>query len=190
MRHLTKNTMTQSVTETTKSANRKAEHMQALTTFQGIDLCDQWTAQSDALRQKAIALWQRNAILPPHEAAEERARQIVLVALDGAGDAVGVTTAYQGLLPAQQPGAARAACYFYRMFIQPQSRLPHLMRTMVTTTYDVLRNARQDHDPKVFAVITENPSLTKPGVLKLFARNGYHPQAKLPGERLLILKEF
>ena len=54
--------------------------MQALTTFQGIDLHDQWNAQSDALRQKTIALWRRNAILPPNENAEDRARQIALVA--------------------------------------------------------------------------------------------------------------
>jgi hypothetical protein len=164
--------------------------MQALTTFQGIDLHDQWNAQSDALRQKAIALWQRNAILPPNENAEDRARQIALVALDQSGDAIGVTTAYEGLLPSQRPDDASSACYYYRMFIQPQSRLPHLMRIMTTTTYDVLRNTRQDHDPKVFALITENPSLTNPGMLKLFARNGYYPQADLSGGRLLIAKEF
>lgn len=164
--------------------------MHEIANFHGISLVDQWNDPSTEIEEKVIALWERNGILPPGADARDRVKQVVLVALDADGQAIGVNTAYTGDLPGRAEGQARVSCYFYRMFIQAESRTPHLMRIMTTSAYDVLGAQRPDDGPDVFAIVTDNLGLTRPGMLKLFQRHGYSPRMRLPGGKLLIVKEF
>ena len=164
--------------------------MQENINFHGISLINQWGSLSKELEEKVISLWDRNGVLPQNVTARERVKQVVLVALDANRDAIAVCTAYAGKLPKIQPARTQQSCYFYRMFIQPQSRVPHLMRIMTTSAYDVLRTQRPNDGPDVFAIITENLKLTQPAVIKLFERNGFTPKMTLSGGKLLIIKEF
>ncbi|MBF9058611.1 hypothetical protein HKCCSP123_05390 [Rhodobacterales bacterium HKCCSP123] len=170
--------------------NRVMPLMQEVANFHGISLIDQWSNPSKELGEKVIALWERNGILPPGADARDRVKQVVLVALNAEGEAIGVNTAYTGELPRLKPDDAPVSCYFYRMFIQAESRTPHLMRIMTTSAYDVLDAQRPDDGPDVFAIITDNLGLTRPGMLKLFQRYGYIPKMRLPGGKLLIVKAF
>ena len=164
--------------------------MQEITKFHGISLIDQWTNPSMELEDKVIRLWERNGILPPGAAARDRVKQVVLVALDADSNAIGVNTAYRGELPVQNPDEKVSSCYFYRMFIQAESRTPHLMRIMTTSAFDVLRTHRPADGPDAFAIVTDNLGLTRPGMLKLFERHGYIAKMRLPGGKLLIVKDF
>jgi hypothetical protein len=163
--------------------------MHEIANFHGISLIDQWSNPSKELEEKVIALWERNGILPPNAVAQERVKQVVLVALDADGKAIGVNTAYTGELP-RAPDQAPVSCYFFRMFIENESRMPHLSRIMTTSAYDVLHAHRKDDGPSVFAIVTDNLGLTRPGVLNLFKRNGFFPKMRLPGGKLLIVKAF
>ena len=164
--------------------------MREIVNFHGISLIEQWGNPSKELEAKVLDLWERNGILPQNVAARERVKQVVLVAVDAYGDAIGVCTAYTGKLPGTRRAESQLSCYLYRMFIQAESRTPHLMRIMTTSAYDVLGAHRPNDGPDVFAIITENLKLTQPGMLKLFQRNGYIPKMRLPGGKLLIVKEF
>jgi hypothetical protein len=164
--------------------------MKLLTKFQDYDIIDNWTEPSAEVTQKVIDLWKRNSILPAGAAAEERAKQVVLAALNAEGKAVGVNTVYEGHFPHAPEAQDRVSCYFYRMFIEPAHRRPHLMRVMTTSAFDVLQTARPKDGPQSFIIITENPGLTGPGMLRLFERFGYRVWRKTPRGQLVIRRDF
>ena len=164
--------------------------MQPLLEFHGILLHNQWSLQSDKLRELAIKLWIRNSILPHGTAADDRAREFVVVAVNASGEAVGVNTVYKGELPKAAPDEQTRPCYFYRMFIQKESRRPHLMRAMTSMAYDILRVNRRVGDPEALAIITDNLALTRPGMLALFERHGGAPLMRLPSGKLVIAKKL
>jgi hypothetical protein len=164
--------------------------MSAVEEFHGLTLHSQYDTPSEQVASEVIALWTRNRILPPGASPQERARQVVLAALDTEGRAIGVNTVYAGTLPQSNPSAAAESCYYYRMFIEPAHRRPHLMRAMTVKAYDVLRRHRPADGPGCFAIITDNMGLTGPGMLRLFERNGYLIRSRLPNGALLIVKGF
>jgi hypothetical protein len=164
--------------------------MQPLMEFQGAALYNQWSLQSDKLRDKAVQLWKRNSILPHGAAADDRARELVVVAVSASGEAIGVNTVYKGELPKAAPDEPTQQCYYYRMFIQKESRKPHLMRIMTNMAHDVLRVNRRVGDPETLAIITDNLALIRPGMLALFERYGGVPLMRLPSGKLLIIKKL
>ena len=164
--------------------------MQAGSEFHGITLHSQLDTPSAAVAEAVIALWTRTGILPPRIAPQERVRQVVLAALAGDGRAVGVNTVYAGHLPRLDPEVPPASCHYYRMFIEPAHRRPHLMRAMTTAAYEVLRRHRTPDGPSCFAIVTDNMALTRAGMLRLFARHGYVVRARLRNGALLIVKPY
>lgn len=164
--------------------------MQEVANFNGIRLIDQWGDVSEELSEKVIALWQRNGALPPNTDPRDRVKQIVTVALDSEGTAVGVNTAYLGELPRTSKKSILTPCYYYRLFIQPDSRKPHLMTIMTTVAYEVIKAKRSADAPQAFAIITDNRGLTRPGMARLFKRHGCTPRMKLPDGRLILVKGF
>jgi len=164
--------------------------MKPIAQFQDITIVDNWTNPDPEVSDKVVDLWMRNRILPSLEEARQRSKQIVLAALNAEGKVVGVNTAYEGHFPRPPQAPDRVSCYFYRMFIEPAHRRPHLMRVMTNTAFDVLQQARPKNGPQSFVIITENMGLTGPGMLKLFQRFGYRVWARTPAGQLVLRRDF
>lgn len=115
---------------------------------------------------------------------------MVVVAFNDSGEAVGVNTIYKGELPKAAPDEPTRRCYYYRMFIETESRKPHLMRIMTNMAHEILRVNRRVGDPETLAIITDNLGLTRPGMLALFERHGGVILMRLPSGKLLIAKKI
>jgi hypothetical protein len=130
-----------------------------------------WRSADEELRVKAKVLWQRNHALGPTVDIDARAREIVLLALNEQRDAIGVNTAYTGEFKNASSEQVEH-CSLYRMFIQPQDRVPYLMAIMTKAAFDVLSDSREETDPKWFVIVIENANLDRPGIRRVFERNG------------------
>ena len=164
--------------------------MKPVLKFQDYDIVAKWNAPMPEIEAKVIDLWTRNNVLPRGADAPARARQAVLAVLDASGKAVAVNTAYEGHFPLAPAARDRVTCYFYRMFIEPKHRRPHLMRVMTNTAFDILERNRPKDGPQSFIIITENPGLTGPGMIRLFERFGYKVWKRMPGGKLAIRRDF
>lgn len=120
------------------------------------------------LRGEIIDLWLRHRVIPSQGEAQRRVDQVVLAIRNPAGRMAGVTTAYVGDF--QQPGNSY---YFYRMFIQPDDRIPGMMRFVTLRTRDVLAAHHRPGGPQGMIIVTENQKLMRPGMRRMFERNGY-----------------
>ena len=119
-------------------------------------------------RQAVIALWQRNQILPHPAEAQTRVNQVVMMATNPQGEAVGVSTIY----PQLNPGNNRWY-WFYRMFVQPGDRDYGLTRLITVKTYEFLKQYQVEHKPAGLVIVTENRKLMRKGMRRLLARNGF-----------------
>lgn len=164
--------------------------MKLFRNFQDYAIYDLWREPSEELQAKVMDLWTRNDILPTEAAKAERVKQAVLVALNKAGEAVGVNTVYEENFPPGLPPEKRVHAYMYRMFIRPSDRIPHLMRIMTNGAFDVLAETRQADGPMTFLIVAENPGLNGPGMRQLLERHGYKAWMKTRAGRLVFRRDF
>ncbi len=127
-----------------------------VTAVQGDAIVDFWLAQ------RAIA----------HEAeARRRSGEVVLLALNPAGEIAGLSSV--GLRNLPRLGGWH---YVYRMFIRPADRVPYLMKEITNRSRDYLRTFEHpDYPVQGLLIVTENPKLMRPGLRKLLRRHGYQP---------------
>lgn len=142
--------------------------------FHAYRLVDVFEKTTPEIRNGIISLWARNKALPQETNPEQRAKQVALVALDAHGETVGVTTVFQDTLSRlgiAAPDSGRY--YFYRMFIQPTSRVPELMRAMTNTTYDLLCAHRTAERLTGMVFISENQKLMRRAMRRKLLDHGY-----------------
>ena len=114
-----------------------------------------WPKPSPELQTDVIAFWRDNDALPQgstSEAAEARARQLVVVAHDQQGSLAGVSTAVK--FHVDQFGFP---CFYYRTFVAPAHRnLRVLSLDLFLESYHCLNERFQaGHDPDVLGVYLE-----------------------------------
>lgn len=143
--------------------------------YHGYAIDNVFQAVPPALRDEIIDLWRRNQILPGPEEALRRVNQVVLAIRNPAGQVAGVSTAYVGDF--QQRGNSY---WFYRMFIQPADRVPGLMRFVTLRTCGILGERHVPGGPKGVIIVTENRKLMRPGMRRMFERNGYEYMGRGP----------
>lgn len=136
--------------------------------YHGYTVYNVYRAISPALRDEIVEMWARNQALPGREAAERRIDQVVLAVRNPAGQMAGVSTVYAGDF--QQRGNPY---FFYRMFIQPGDRIPGLMRFVTLQTCHLMNERYQPGGPQGVIIVTENRKLMRPGMQRMFERNGY-----------------
>jgi hypothetical protein len=143
--------------------------------YHGYTIENVYRAVPPGLREEILELWRRNAVIPSREEAVRRVDQVVLAIRNRAGEVAGVSTVYVGDF--REPGDA---CYFYRMFIQPDDRIPGLMRFVTLRTCDVMRERHVAGGPRGVIIVTENRKLMRPGMRRMFERNGYEYMGRDP----------
>lgn len=118
-----------------------------------------WRSRDVGLESRVIKIWQENAVLPKGVSPEDRAAELVIVAMDGETVA-GMTTAKIGL-----EESLRHKFAFFRVFVAPDYRRSDLMVPLVVATFDCLQNwSRQNPDERVAGLgsVRENPVLDGP----------------------------
>ncbi|MCS3904527.1 hypothetical protein J2T55_002566 [Methylohalomonas lacus] len=136
--------------------------------YHGYLIQNVFQAIPDDVGAEIIDLWLRNRAVAGRQVAEQRVNQVVLTIRNPEKRLVGVSTVYIGdfLRPGQR-------YYFYRMFIQPGDRRPGLMRCVSLRTRDLLKQQNPPDGPKGLIIVTENQKLMRPGMKRMFERNGY-----------------
>ncbi|MEZ0262022.1 MAG: hypothetical protein ACAH80_13505 [Alphaproteobacteria bacterium] len=142
-------------------------------------------------REAVIKLWHANKILPDRKAAEERSKQVVFLIIDPQDNVVGVNTVYvSDFSKAKQKPAPAGNFYFYRMFIQPQNRVPNLSFRTLGFTYDFLNALPVAPRPEGLVLVTENPKLKKPGSQRLLKRMGWDTLAQNEMGQFVMKRDF
>lgn len=132
-----------------------------------------------------IDFWERNNALPPDSDAQQRVREVVLVASNGNGEIVGVNTVFTGRFTAGGP-----LLFFYRQFIQPADRVSGMMRVMLGKAWETLRDCSLQDKPVGVVFVSENPKLMRPGVVALLGRLGWHMTGQTPRQQDIWRKDF
>ena len=141
---------------------------------------------SEELRREVAAFWLGNGAIPNPDEARRRADELVCMARNGAGEIVGVNTAYVASLR-----TAADRYYFYRMFIRPQDRHLHLVKALMRAAVEVLR-ARCHAEPGIrgVALVAENPKLRRAGVRRLLTHDGWRREGTDPRGLDIWMVEF
>lgn len=137
------------------------------------------------LRREIVEFWQRNNALRAEQEIAQRANQVVFVIRNTTSEIVGVSTAYIGDFL-----QAGSRYYFYRMFIRPDDRVPGMMRFITLRTRDALQAEYAPGQPLGMVIVTENPKLMRPGMKRMFARNGFKYLGRGPRGNDLWLSAF
>ncbi len=119
-------------------------------------------------REAVVAMWWRNRLLPTLQAAWQRVDEVAMMIRAEDGTLVGVATVYEAGF--REP---EDRYWFYRMFIEPKHRVPGMMRFVTLWTREYFRDHHLPGGPKDVILITENPKLKRPGMRRMFERNGY-----------------
>jgi hypothetical protein len=130
-----------------------------------LDVYDQITPE---LTQKIVVLWQSNGVLPAGIDPTQRVKEVAVVILDKEQNVVGVSTVYIEFRPRIKEHA-----FMYRMFIQPQDRMPGMMVAVIKQTYALLNALSMPNKPTSMMNINENSKLIRPGTRRQFERMGY-----------------
>lgn len=151
-------------------ANRPARYE-----YHGYTIDNVYQAVSDGLRAEIVDMWLNNKIIPSRGMALRRVDQVFLSIRNPAGQLAGVATVYVDDF--QQRGDSY---YFFRMFIQPHDRIPGLMRFSAVLTRDLLRARHKPGGPQGIVHVNENQKLMRPGMRRMFERNGYEYMGRTP----------
>lgn len=89
-------------------------------------LISAWPEPPDEVRDEVIRFWLATGALPDLATAQERSRQLLVVARDTRGQVVGVSTAVRVLV--HQLGCE---CFYYRTFVAPAARNRGLRSTQL-----------------------------------------------------------
>ena len=130
------------------------------------------------LTDKIVSLWQSNGILPTGSDPYQRVKEVAVVILDPGQNVVGVSTVYIEFRPILKEHA-----FMYRMFIQPQDRVPGMMVAVIKQTYALLNALSIPNKPSTMMNVNENPKLVRPGTHRQFERMGYTYLGKDPQGR-------
>lgn len=106
---------------------------------------------------------------------ERRANQVVYMVLNQQQQVVAVSTVFISKLPKDGQ-----TYFFYRMFIQPSDRIYGMMKLLTLKTCTFLEREPQQDKPKGVIIFTENRKLMRPGLKRLFKRNGFEYLQKNP----------
>lgn len=93
-----------------------------------------WPSPAELVQERVIRFWKAEGALPHSSAAGDRARQLLVVANDAAGNVAGVSTAVRMTVP--QLGFD---CFYYRTFVGKDSRARGLRSTGLV--WDILRES-------------------------------------------------
>lgn len=140
-----------------------------LKTLDGYRIIDVHNTKTQEIREKIVALWQRNKILPSGVDPYERATQVVTAALNDKDEVVGVVTVYQQTLTI--PIKLRGKHVFvYRQFIQLQDQQFSVMHHLSNEAVKLL-----DGTPGIDGLYmqTENRKMMRDGFRKYFSRRGF-----------------
>jgi hypothetical protein len=133
-------------------------------------------AVTEELQREVVAFWYEHGAIRNSLAARQRASQLLCVARNGAGELVGVTTAYLAGLPDRE-----GRYFFCRMFIRPRSRLLHLANALARAGVDTLRTHRhREAGVRGAALVAENPKFRLAGGRRFLANMGWRPIGKDP----------
>jgi len=95
-----------------------------------------WRKSLPQMREEIIKFWDENKLLPPGVSAEERAREVVLVARNESGNIAGISSA----MHIQFKQLNDNYFFAYRSVLLPQYRVPGLAQKMILETRDILEN--------------------------------------------------
>jgi len=119
-------------------------------------------------QQRILDFWRRNNAIGNPQEAQQRVHQVVLIAEDENKQVVGVSTVYIQ----QYPGNMKHY-FFYRMFIEPGSRVYGMMIFFTDKTYEFLRAYEMPNKPAGLVIITENRKLMRKGTSRALRRLGF-----------------
>ena len=137
------------------------------------------------VRREIIRLWQRHNVVRDQREADLRSHQAVIIIRNEQNDLIGLSTIYTGEF--LQRGNLY---YFYRMFIQPEDRIPGMMWEVTTRTFEVLQAHPVPGKPPGIIIVTENPKLMRPGMKRSFERHGWTYLGRGPRNNDLWSKLF
>lgn len=150
------------------------QNLPAEVELHGYRLVNVYQKTTPEIRQAIIDLWSRNRVLPRGADADARAQQVVLLAIKAeSGQLVGVSTIYpETMAHIGRSDHDGTPYFFYRMFIQPDDRIPHLAVRMIYLTFELIRDLPMQHKPKGMIAVAENPRLADKTVQAAFLRAG------------------
>lgn len=135
--------------------------------FNDYRIVNMFREKSDEEIEALADLWRRNHILPRNTSPYDRIPQVVYAALDNQERVIAASTVYPDVLE-----DTNDRYFYYRMFIDPEARVPWLMRYMTMMTYQLLRDIEAPDKPTGLAIVMENPKLSGPGMNKRWERWG------------------
>jgi hypothetical protein len=131
-------------------------------------------AVTEELRREVAAFWLQHGAIGNLPEAVQRADQLLCVARNGAGEIVGVNTAYLARLPGRD-----GRYFFCRMFIRPRSRVLQLAYALARAGIDTLRQHRhREAGVRGAAVVAENPKFARAGGRRYLSNMGWRPAGK------------
>lgn len=131
-------------------------------------------AVTEELRREVVAFWLQHGAIGNQLEASKRADQLLCVARNGAGELVGVTTAYLASMQGRE-----GRYFFCRMFIRPSSRVLQLAYALARAGVDTLRAHRHRHaDVLGAALVAENPKFRLAGGRRFLGNLGWRPVGK------------
>ena len=141
--------------------------MLAISVFKNHRIFWVWQQVTPALRQQLIDFWDSNgAIQDPFEA-WRRTFEVACVALNEAGQVVGISSVYGAY-------GAGAPYWFYRTFIREDCRDVGLAPRIFACTHEQLALMYSDEAqaPVGMMVVSENPKLETPAGIRVSQRAG------------------
>jgi hypothetical protein len=145
------------------------EHSHSNRYFHDYLLENVYLATTQPQRSEILALWRDGGeSLEDMVEAERRSRETVFMVRAASGELAGVS----GVAPVRVKGGRRF--YAYSTYLREQDRVPYLMLAVLNATRDFLRSFQHPiAQPEGMLLVTENRKLMRPGMRKLFERNGY-----------------
>lgn len=93
-----------------------------------------WRKSLPEMREEIASFWDENKLLPPGVSAEERVKEVVLLARNESGKIVGISSA----MHIQFKQLNNNYFFAYRSVILPPYRVPGLAQKMIVETRDLL----------------------------------------------------
>jgi hypothetical protein len=123
---------------------------------------------TDSQRSEILALWRDGRVEIDRSQAERRSREAVFLVRAASGELAGVSEV------ALVRVRAHRRFYAYTMFLRESDRVPYLMLAVVLATRNFLSTFRHPRSqPEGMLHVNENLKLMRPGMRKLFERQGY-----------------
>jgi hypothetical protein len=159
--------------------------------FNGYQIFSIYGCGKDAIHEKIVDLWARNRALPADVNPVERLKQVVLVAVDSDGKAVGVNTVYDSTLAEMNvPDPDGAVFHAYRMFVEYGKTVMWLPIAMTCGAFDILEELNHDARYRGVLIRTDNPKVAQRSSLEQFARQGWPVYARDRQGRVIMRRDF